>query len=68
MNYPNVELLNKLIKEELESKEILKDGTFISEWQLLYDPTNKIISALIKQDKATGTMEIFRFKEQKYAP
>ena len=53
---------------ELESKEILKDGAFISEWQLLYDPTNKIISALIKQDKATGTMEIFRFKEQKYAP
>jgi len=53
---------------ELESKEILKEGTFISEWQLLYEPTNKIISALIKQDKATGTMEIFRFKEQKYAP
>ncbi len=53
---------------ELESKEILQEGTFISEWQLLYEPTNKIISALIKQDKATGTMEIFRFKEQKYAP
>lgn len=53
---------------ELESKEQLKDGTFISEWQLLYDPKSKIISALIKQDKASGTMEIFRFKEQKYAP
>jgi hypothetical protein len=53
---------------ELESKEILKDGTFISEWQLLYDPKSKIISALIKQDKASGTMEIFRFKEQKYSP
>ncbi len=53
---------------ELESKEQLKDGTFISEWQLLYDPKSKIISALIKQDKASGTMEIFRFKEQKYSP
>jgi antitoxin component YwqK of YwqJK toxin-antitoxin module len=53
---------------ELESKEILKDGVFINEWQLLYDPNSKIISALINQDKATGTMEIFRFKEQKYAP
>ena len=53
---------------ELESKEILKDGVFTNEWQLLYDPNSKIISALINQDKATGTMEIFRFKEQKYAP
>ena len=53
---------------ELESKEILKDGLFTNEWQLLYDPNSKIISALINQDKATGTMEIFRFKEQKYAP
>jgi hypothetical protein len=53
---------------ELESKEILKDGVFTNEWQLLYDPNSKIISALIKQDKASGTMEIFRFKEQKYAP
>jgi len=53
---------------ELESKEILKDGVFINEWQLLYDPNSKIISALINQDKATGTMEIFRFREQKYVP
>ena len=53
---------------ELESKEILKDGVFTNEWQLLYDPNSKIISALINQDKGTGTMEIFRFKEQKYAP
>ena len=47
---------------ELTAKDLLKNGVFITEWQIIYDQQTKLLSALIIQDKKTAAMEIFKFK------
>ena len=46
---------------ELISKNLMRNGENIQEWQIIYDAKSKVLSAVLILDEKTGTLKILRY-------
>ena len=51
---------------ELISKNLMRNGENIQEWQIIYDAKNKVLSAVLILDEKTGTLKILRYSVIKH--
>ena len=51
---------------ELISKNLMRNGENIQEWQVIYDAKSKVLSAVLILDEKTGTLKILRYSVIKH--